>query len=271
MPPGLLHSIYFNTSNRKMLQAIQSAKDRIIVALDVPSLDEVKNVVGALSGRVGAFKVGLELITAEGSRAVVDAIHETGSRVFYDAKFNDIPNTVAGAAKSAAALGVWMFDVHASSGPQAIAAAVANKGSSYVVAVTVLTSLDDDRSLRIFGAPAGTKVLEFARMSADAGADGLVCSPHELPLLRADVALRSLWTIVPGVRPAWASSDDQARVMTPGEAVRSGATAVVIGRPILRPPATIGGPKDALARIVAEIEAALARDDAPTQGDGASA
>jgi orotidine-5'-phosphate decarboxylase len=254
-----------------MQQANVGARERIIVALDVPSLDEAKRVVRELSGGVGAFKVGLELITAEGSRAVVDAIHEAGSRVFYDAKFNDIPNTVAGAAKGAASLGVWMFDVHASCGPQAIAAAVANKGSSHVVAVTVLTSLDDDRSLRIFGAPAGTKVLEFARMSADAGADGLVCSPRELSLLRAEAALRSLWTIVPGVRPAWASSDDQARVMTPGEAIRAGATAVIIGRPILRPPTTIGGPRDALARIVDEIDAAVSRNEGPPGGEGGSA
>jgi orotidine-5'-phosphate decarboxylase len=245
------------------------AKDRIIVALDVPSLEQATKAVRELSGCVGAFKVGLELITAEGSRAVVDAIHDTGSRVFYDAKFNDIPNTVAGAAKAAARLGVWMFDVHASSGPQAIAAAVANKGSSLVVAVSVLTSLDDGLSQQIFGAPAGAKVLELARMSVQAGADGLVCSPRELSLLKADPALRSLWTIVPGVRPAWASAGDQARVMTPGEALRSGATAVVIGRPILHPPAAIGGPRDALARIVDEIETVL--QAGPAAGDGASA
>jgi orotidine-5'-phosphate decarboxylase len=252
-----------------MSQSINTAKDRIIVALDVPTLDEARDVVRELAGRVGAFKVGLELLSAEGSRAVVEAIHETGCRVFYDAKFNDIPNTVAGAAKAVAKLGVWMFDVHASCGPQAIAAAVANKGSSRVVVVTVLTSLDDDLSQEIFGAPAGTKVLEFARMSALAGAEGLVCSPRELPLLQEDFVLRSLWMIVPGVRPAWASTDDQARVMTPGEAIRSGATAVVIGRPILRPPATIGGPRDALARIVDEIDTALR--EGPDGGNGASA
>jgi orotidine-5'-phosphate decarboxylase len=252
-----------------MSRPIPDAKDRIIVALDVQSLDEAKEVVRELAGQVGAFKVGLELITAEGSRAVVEAIHETGNRVFYDAKFNDIPNTVAGAAKAAANLGVWMFDVHASCGPQAIAAAVANKGSSHVVVVTVLTSLNDDLSQEIFGDSAGTKVLEFARMSALAGAEGLVCSPRELPLLQEDFVLRSLRTIVPGVRPAWASADDQSRVMTPGEAIRAGATAVVIGRPILRPPATIGGRREALARIVDEIDAALRQG--PTVGNGASA
>jgi orotidine-5'-phosphate decarboxylase len=107
-------------------------------------------------------------------------------------------------------------------------------------------------------------------MSADAGAGGLVCSPRELPLLKAEAALQSLWTIVPGVRPAWASADDQARVMTPGEAIRAGATAVVIGRPILRPPATIGGPRDAVARIVDEIEAAMAPDDGSPSGNGGS-
>jgi orotidine-5'-phosphate decarboxylase len=256
-----------------ILTELNDAKERIIVALDVPSLAEAKRILRELSGRVGAFKVGLELVTAEGSRAVVDAIHETGSRVFYDAKFNDIPNTVAGAAKAAASLGVWMFDVHASSGPQAIAAAVANKGSSLVVAVSVLTSLDDKLSQQIFGSSAATKVLDFARMSAQAGADGLVCSPRELSLVRADPALRSLGTIVPGVRPTWASADDQARVMTPGEAIRSGATAVVIGRPILRPPATVGGSRDALARIVDEIGAALEGQDQDrsTDGDGGAA
>jgi orotidine-5'-phosphate decarboxylase len=230
--------------------------DRIIVALDVPTLDAAMGHVRALAGRVGAFKVGLELLTSAGAPQVVSAIHAAGGRVFFDGKFCDIPNTIRGAATAASAMGVWMFDVHASSGSGAVAAAAAAKGGSLLVAVTVLTSMDDAESGRVFGAPARTRVVEFARMARSAGADGVVCSGAELPLLRADPALQGLLTVVPGVRPAWAETGDQARVLTPGGAVKAGADYLVIGRPILKPPASIGGPAEAASAIADEIAAA---------------
>ncbi len=236
----------------------ESPRSKIIVALDTPVLDEALAVVRRLGPDVGAYKVGLEILTAEGSARVVQALHAEGARLFYDAKFSDIPNTVAGAARAVAAHGVWMFDVHASAGPKSIAAAVANKGGSLAIAVTVLTSMDDAEGRRVFGASPAEKVVQFARMAAEAGADGIVCSGAELAALRADPALKALRTVVPGVRPAWASAGDQARVMTPAEAVRAGASWLVIGRPILRPPTGIGDPLEALKRIADEIGEALA-------------
>lgn len=237
-------------------------RDRLIVALDVPSLPEAQRLVEVLLPHVGVFKVGLELLTHAGSRDVVRAITGAGGRVFYDGKFDDIPNTVAGAARAAAALGVDLFDVHAGAGPAAIRAAAEHKGRSLLLAVTVLTSIDDDTSRLLYGRPAQQQVLLLSRLARAAGADGVVCSAQELPLLRADPDLVGLMTVVPGIRPAWASPGDQRRVMTPGAAIAQGATAIVVGRPILSPPAAIGGPAQAAARIVDEITAALsARPD----------
>ena len=232
------------------------ARKRLIVALDVPSLAEATALVRELAPYVGAFKVGLELLTAEGSPAVVHALHALDAHLFYDGKFDDIPNTVAGAARAVSALNVWMFNVHASAGAGALAAAVANKGQSLVLAVTVLTSLTDQASRRIFGAPTDAKVLQFARMATEAGADGVVCSARELEILRAAPDLDSLATVVPGIRPTWAVAGDQARVMAPREAIVAGASAIVVGRPVLHPPAGISR-VEAAALIVEEIQMAL--------------
>lgn len=232
-------------------------RDRIIVALDVPTLSRATAFVRRLAGRVGGFKVGLELLMAEGAPAVVRAVHELGGRVFLDGKFADIPNTVAGATRAVAAMGVWMFDVHASCGPAAIAAAASERGASTLLAVTVLTSMDDSASRAVFGAPAREKVLQFARMAARQGAGGIVCSPLELPVIRADPTLAGLATVVPGIRPAWAPAGDQARHTTPLEAIRAGATYLVIGRPILMPPPHVGTPEDAVTRVTEEVAHAL--------------
>ncbi|MFA6551780.1 MAG: orotidine-5'-phosphate decarboxylase [Patescibacteria group bacterium] len=224
-------------------------KDRIIVALDVPSLGQAGQLIDELAPHVGCFKVGLELLTAEGGPEVVRFVHEHGGEVFYDGKFCDIPNTVGNAAKVVARLGVKMFNVHASAGMKAIEAAVANKGNSLVLGVTVLTSIDADECVSIFGDQPAIKVKQFAQMLADAGADGIICSPKELEAL-ADF---NLLKITPGVRPEWADAGDQKRVMTPAEAIRAGATALVIGRPITKPPTEIGTPADAAANICLEI------------------
>jgi orotidine-5'-phosphate decarboxylase len=123
--------------------------------------------------------------------------------------------------------------------------------------VTVLTSLGKAASEQIFGSPPQKKVYEFAHMAAAAGADGIVCSPHELATLRSDPTLQSLITVVPGIRPSWAAQGDQTRIMTPREAILAGASAIVVGRPILHPPAAIGGRSEAAARIAEEIQDAL--------------
>ncbi len=225
------------------------AKERIIVALDVPDLETAKPLVAALAPHVGYFKVGLELITAVGGPAAVALIKGAGGKVMYDGKFADIPNTMAGAARSVAALGVEMFTVHASAGPDSVYAAVRHAGNAKVIGVTVLTSLDDHACRGIFGVSAIAAVGSFAFLLRMADAHAIVCSPQEVSLLREIPLLR----ITPGVRPVWAAAGDQKRVMTPGDAIRAGADMLVIGRPILKPPAEIGGPVDAAKRIADEI------------------
>ena len=229
-------------------------KDRIIVALDVDSLDKALELVEELHPYVGYFKVGLELLTSEGAPKVVQAIHEKGGKIFYDGKFKDIPNTVAGASRAVAKLGVDMFNVHASGGVAMMKAAVDNKGESKVLAVTVLTSFSEEDAHSIYGAPSKGKVIEFGRWAKIAGIDGLICSPQELQVLERQKELDGLLRVTPGVRPEWASRGDQKRVMTPGEAVKAGADYLVIGRPITTPPSDIGNAIAAAKMIADEIK-----------------
>jgi len=212
------------------------AKDRIIVALDVDSLDKAKSLVESLAPHVGCFKVGLELLTAVGAPKVVRFIHSLGGQIFYDGKFCDIPNTVAGAAKVVAGMGVKMFNVHASAGIEAMKAAVANKGQSLVLAVTVLTSLEKNNAFLIFGAPGKAKVLQFAGDAKNAGCDGIICSPQELELLGEQEELRGLLKVTPGIRSTTSLPDDQKRTMSAREAILAGADYIVVGRPITQAP-----------------------------------
>jgi len=229
-----------------------AAKDRIIVALDVPSLEQAGPLITSLASYVWCFKIGLELITAEGGPQAVRFVQERGGQVFYDGKFCDIPNTVGNAAKAAAGLGVQMFNVHASAGVEAMMAAVANKWKALVLAVTVLTSLEENNAHLIFGGSSKAKVLQLARDAKIAGCDGIICSPQELELLGKQKELVGLLKVTPGVRPEWAATGDQKRVMTPAEAIKAGATVLVIGRPITKPPAEIGTPVDAAKKILEE-------------------
>ncbi|GMQ94918.1 MAG: orotidine-5'-phosphate decarboxylase [Patescibacteria group bacterium] len=233
------------------------AKDKIIVALDVSSLDEVKSLVKELAPNVGYFKVGLQLLTAAGAPQVVGLLHGLGGKVFLDGKFNDIPNTVGEASAAAAKLGVAMFNVHASAGIKAMKAAVQNKGSSQVLAVTVLTSLGEDSTRLIFGSSSKAKVLQFARDAKIAGMDGIICSSQELEFLGKHEELASLLKVTPGIRPEWAAKGDQKRISTPAEAIKAGATTLVIGRPITKPPQEVGMPADAAKRIALEITSVL--------------
>ncbi len=233
------------------------ARERLIVALDVDNLTTALSLVDKLTPHVGYFKVGLELLTAVGAPQVVTEIHKRHGKIFFDGKFDDIPNTVAGATKSVAGLGVALFDVHASAGLEAMKAAVKNKGKARCLAVTVLTSFTEEECQATFGASPDKKVLEFALKAAEAGVDGIVCSPRELATLGKSDKLKALWKVTPGVRPSWASGDDQKRIMTPLEAIRQGATHLVVGRPILRPPPAVGDPVTAAKKIVEEIAEAL--------------
>ena len=232
------------------------AKERIIVALDVDSLEKALSLVEQLHPHVGCFKAGLELLTSEGAPKVVQAIKEAGGKIFYDGKFDDIPATVAGASKAVVKLGVEMFNVHASAGRESVAKAVANKGNSRVLGVTVLTSIGSEECVSIFGDEPGPKVLQFAKMLAEVGANGIICSPQELELLGQQPELAKLLRVTPGVRPLWAAVGDQKRVMTPGEAIKAGASYLVIGRPITQPPSEIGGPVEAAKKITEEIASA---------------
>lgn len=230
-----------------------SPKDKIIFALDVDALPKATPFIEGLSPYVGCFKIGLELMHSVGTPQAVQHVHRHGGQVFVDCKLNDIPNTVMGASRAISGLGVKFFNVHASSGLEAIRAAVAEKGQAKLLVVTVLTSLDDNSSLNIFGRAAREKVLDFAKLAVDAGADGLICSSQELEFLGPVPEFKDLLKVTPGIRPSWASSDDQKRILTPKEAIQAGATHLVIGRPISNPPRGIGSPIDAAKAILQEI------------------
>lgn len=232
-----------------------AGKDNIIFALDADSLAKVTPYVEALSPYVGYFKVGLELMTSQGAPTVVNHIHRHGGQIFFDGKFNDIPHTIGAASRAISNLGVKMFNVHASSGKEAIRAAADNKGSSLLLVVTVLTSMDDAESERIFGTIAQNKVIQFAHDAKEAGADGVICSPQELELLAQVPEFKGLLKVTPGVRPSWSEANDQKRTLTPSEAIRMGGTHLVIGRPISNPPRGVGSPIDAAKKIIEEITA----------------
>jgi orotidine-5'-phosphate decarboxylase len=206
--------------------------ERIIVALDVPSLDEAEALARSLSGTVGWFKVGLELFSAHGPAAVA-RIRAYGP-VFLDVKLHDIPTTVERAARRIAELGVGLVTVHASGGPAMVRAAVDGLGEAgRVLAVTVLTSLSD-ADLASVGAPAAaTQVPALALLAVRAGAPGLVCAPGDLRVVRAAIGPDRL-LVTPGIRPGGTSVDDHARAATPRSAVDDGGDLLVVGRPITR-------------------------------------
>jgi orotidine-5'-phosphate decarboxylase len=233
-------------------------RDRLIVALDVDSLAQAERLAERLDGLVRRFKIGSQLFTA-GGPAVVEAIQKRGAEVFLDLKFHDIPNTVAGAAREAARLGVFMFNVHASGGLAMMKAAADGAAAAAVelsvrrplaIAVTVLTSLDRAALHRELGVTSSVEghVLHLAELAREAGLDGTVASPVEIAAIRR--SLGAAWVIVtPGVRPAGSAAGDQSRVATPGAAARAGAHYLVVGRPITGAP----DPAAAAAAILEEI------------------
>jgi len=215
-------------------------RDRIIIALDVDNPDAARRIVSETSEFVGAYKIGLQLFAATGP-AFVRELCEAGNKIFLDLKFHDIPNTVAKAGVEAARLGVWMFNVHALGGNEMMRRVVSEVGEACrkesiaapkIIAVTVLTSSSDD-TLREIGIEATARklALTLAEQAKTAGLDGVVASPQEARAIRTACG-REFLVVTPGVRPAGASNDDQKRVMTPADAVRSGADHLVVGRPI---------------------------------------
>ena len=237
----------------------RSAIERIIVALDVDSAKAAKEAVRTLSGRVGAFKIGFELFVSEGP-SIVKMVQDEGGKVFLDLKFHDIPNTVAKAAKAAVRMGAAFFDVHASGGRAMMEkaaitaeeeAAVLGISPPISLAVTVLTSLtaDDLRDDLNIGKTPEEQVVSLALLARECGIRGVVSSPKEAAAIRAAVG-RDFVIVTPGVRPAWAATDDQKRFTTPLEAVNAGADYLVIGRPILK----ANDPAEAAARIIEELD-----------------
>ncbi|MFZ2803943.1 MAG: orotidine-5'-phosphate decarboxylase [Patescibacteria group bacterium] len=232
--------------------------ERIIVALDVPTAVDAIRLAEKLKPHVGAFKIGLRLITKCGP-TLVRSLVTLGKPVMYDAKFHDIENTVADAVAEAAELGVWGFTFHASGGRKMMEAGLARRGESNGLGVSVLTSLGMDGCLDIYRAQPDVQVLHLAVRLKEAGCQGIVCSPLELQALRSKPLFTSLITVVPGIRPAGTDANDQARSATPGFAVMHGADYLIIGRPIYG--AT--DPVDACKRINDEIAAALEHDTEP--------
>ena len=207
----------------------------IFVALDTPDLQRALTLSRAVRDHVGGLKVGLEFYTACGPDGV-RRIVELGLPVFVDVKFHDIPNTVAAASRELARLGAKIFNIHTSGGEvmmrEAVAAARAIDPEIKVIGVTVLTSIDNTL-LDAVGqrGPAAEQVVRLARLARQAGLDGVVCSAHEIGLIR-NACGRDFLLAVPGIRPAGADLADQRRVMTPAEAYAAGADILVIGRPI---------------------------------------
>jgi orotidine-5'-phosphate decarboxylase len=226
---------------------------KVIVALDFSDAAPALALVARLDPALCRLKVGKELFTVAGPE-LVRALVARGFEVFLDLKFHDIPNTVAAACRAAAGLGVWMLNVHASGGRRMMSAAQQALAElpqpPLLIAVTVLTSMsaEDLGEVGISDAPAD-QVLRLARLTRQCKLDGVVCSAQEAAMLRVDLGV-DFRLVTPGIRPAGAEAGDQRRVMTPAQALRAGATDLVIGRPITAAP----DPLAALKQIQFELQ-----------------
>jgi orotidine-5'-phosphate decarboxylase len=228
------------------------ARDRLIVALDVPNAAEAQRLVQSIGNSASIYKIGKQLFTSEGPDLVRDLV-SSGRKVFLDLKYHDIPNTVASAVRAAADLKVHMLTVHASGGTKmlrvAAEAAAESASKPLVLAVTVLTSMADAdlHEIGITGS-AQDQVLRLAKLAQKTGIGGLVASPSELKALRQAIG-QEMKIVTPGVRPAGSDKGDQARVATPAEAIADGADYIVVGRPIT----AAADPAAAAKAILAEI------------------
>ncbi|MDH5489760.1 MAG: orotidine-5'-phosphate decarboxylase [Rhodospirillaceae bacterium] len=237
-----------NTTNGKI-----KPSERIFVALDTPDIKHALNLAQSLKGLVGGLKLGKEFFTSLGPEGAKQ-ITALGMPIFLDLKYHDIPNTVAGAVRSALGLKPFILNVHASGGRAMMEAAAhaadeAGPNRPLVIAVTVLTSMNrnDLAEVGIDVEPI-EHVMRLARLAKDSGLDGVVCSAKEVVALRGNVG-PDFKLVVPGIRPEWASKDDQKRVVTPRDAIDLGADYLVIGRPIT----AANDPAEAARRIVAEL------------------
>jgi len=260
-----------------------SAKERIIVALDVSTREKALELVELLSPYVGYFKLGLEVLTSIGAPTIVQDLQAAGGKIFFDGKFMDIPNTVAGASAAVTKLGVDMFNVHCFGSLEMMKAArnaadeaaqAMGKKAPIILGVTLLTSLNyhdlvlmgiyedlniaDPRELEEVKRTRIERLVghQLAWLAQKARLDGVIASPQEIQVIRSYTQPDFL-KVTPGVRPVWAATGDQKRVMTPAEAIKAGANYLVIGRPITQPPPEIDGPVEAAKRIAEEIAKVL--------------
>jgi len=236
-----------------------TAKERLVLALDVDDFKKADELVDKLSNYVGVFKIGSQLFTAEGAK-VVNMVNERGGKVFLDLKFHDIPNTVARAAEVATKLGVYIFNVHTSGGYEMMrAAAEASEKISLalgvrkplILGVTLLTSINQEILEKEIGIKKKLEeqVVHLAKLAKAAGLDGVVASSWEIREIRKACG-EDFVILTPGIRPAGKSSDDQKRIMTPREAKKLGADFLVIGRPIRN----ASNPVEAAKEILREME-----------------
>jgi len=229
--------------------------NQIIVALDFDSRAEALNLVNQLKGRVGLFKIGSQLFTSEGPEIVREIVAQ-GERVFLDLKFHDIPNTVTKAVLAAAALGVSMLTLHTGGGLKMMSAAASAlkqrpdiQERPQLLGVTVLTSLADADLAQVgVNVNVASQVIRLARLAEEAGLDGVVASPSELSLLRAQLG-SAMKIVTPGIRPAGSEVNDQSRIATPAAALHAGADYLVIGRPIT----ASSDPAVSLEKILSEL------------------
>ena len=246
----------FGLAHPPVTDLTEEARNRLIVALDVPDAASALALVGQLEKSCRWFKVGLELFVAAGP-AIIEPLVARGHSVFLDLKLYDIPNTVAAAVRSASKLGVKMLTLHASGGPAMLSAARAAldgvENPPELLAVTVLTSMDQAQvdAIGLAHSPAD-QVSLLARMGLTAGIHGFVCSPHEVAALRTLTGPGGI-LVIPGIRPAGAAVGDQKRIATPADALRNGASYLVVGRPITQ----AADPAEAAEAILKEMTEVL--------------
>ena len=235
----------------------EEIKDRLIIALDVPTADRAQELVSLLKGRVGMFKVGIQLFTSAGPPLVREIV-SGGDKVFLDLKFHDIPRTVAKAALEVAKMWVVMFNLHTLGGIEMMRLTVEEVDrycSTHkllrpkILGVTVLTSMDQD-SFQRMGLKGSVEevVIRLSLLAQEAGLDGVVASPREIRAIR-EACGKNFVIVTPGIRPSWAQADDQRRFATPREAMEAGADYIVIGRPITG----AEDPLSALERVLSEL------------------
>ncbi|ADO84246.1 orotidine-5'-phosphate decarboxylase [Ilyobacter polytropus] len=235
-----------------------NAKDRLIVALDFPTIEEAKGLVEVLGESVSVYKVGLEMFLNSKGEAV-DYLSSLGKKVFLDLKFHDIPNTTMMASVFAAKQNVFMFNVHAAGGRKMMKSVSEEvkkiNPDALAIAVTVLTSFSDDEIKELYQTEHSIKELamHWAKVTKESGMDGVVCSPWEASAIKEKCG-KDFKTICPGVRPKWAAANDQQRIMTPKDAILKGCDYLVVGRPITK----ADDPVNAAELVLGEIKEGLA-------------